>query len=150
MTIEVFFRSTKDWKSELLLLIWTKKTCDLKTFARNWQNLSSKYDNIMLIGDFHSESAETTIYDFCEICNIANLVNEKTYFKNPSKPTWIDLIVINMPKCFQSTMVIETGYQTFTRRVLQLWKSTIISNSSFTFHYRKFKNFCIDDFIKNL
>ena len=98
MTIEVFLNQLNTEKVNCLLLIWTKKTCDLKTFARNWQNLSSKYDNIMLIGDFHPESAETTIYDFCEICNIANLVNEKTYFKNPSKPTWIDLIVINMPK----------------------------------------------------
>ena len=70
--------------------------------------LSSKSDNIMLIGDFIAETAETIVYDFCEVCFLANLVKKRTCFKNLSKPTSTNLIVRNRPKRFQSTMVIET------------------------------------------
>ena len=59
----------------------------------------------MLIGDINAEPTEATVSDFCKIYNLKHLIKDKTCFKNPTKPTCIDLIVTNKPKCFQ-----DTGY----------------------------------------
>ena len=69
----------------------------------------------MLIGDLNAEPTEAAVSNFCEIYNPKHLINEKTCFKTPIKPTCIDLIVTNGPKCFQDTVVFETGYQIFIR-----------------------------------
>ena len=45
--------------------------------------LSSKYANVMLITEFNSKQTENAAYDFCAICNLANLLKEKTCFKKP-------------------------------------------------------------------
>ena len=77
--------------------------------------LTSKYDNIILMGDFNAETADTVVSDFCEIYN---LKRKKTCFKNPNNPSFIDLIITNRPESFQNSMVIETGL-TFTKCVLR-------------------------------
>ena len=43
----------------------------LQEIDKNLDLLSSKYDKIMLIGDFNAEPAEIVVYDFCEIYNLA-------------------------------------------------------------------------------
>ena len=75
----------------------------MQEIGKNLDLLSSKYGNIKLIGDFNAEPTETAVYDSYEIYNLANLIKEKVCFKNLSKPTCIDLIETNRPKCFQST-----------------------------------------------
>ena len=47
--------------------------------------------------------------EFCDNYNLKNLITEPTCFKNAQNPTLIDLILTNKPKCFQSSMCIETG-----------------------------------------
>ena len=85
----------------------------LNKIGKNLDFLLLKYDNFMLIGDFNEESTEATVSDFCEIYNLKYLIKEKTCFKNPTKPTSIDLIVTNRPKCFQDTVALETGLSDF-------------------------------------
>ena len=67
----------------------------------------------MLISDLNAKQAEGTISDFCKIYNLKHLIKDKTCFKNPIKPTCIDLIVTNRSKCFQDSMVIDTGLSDF-------------------------------------
>lgn len=43
--------------------------------------MSSKCDNIMLIGEFNAEPTETTVYVFCETYNLTNLVKKKDILK---------------------------------------------------------------------
>ena len=57
--------------------------------------LTSKYDNIILIGDFNAEPADTVVSDFCEIYNLKNIIRENTCFKNPNNPSCIDLKIRN-------------------------------------------------------
>ena len=85
----------------------------LNKVGKNLDLLLSKYDNFMLIADLNVEPTEATVSDFCEIYNLKHLTKVKTFFKSPAKPTCIDLIVTNRPKCFQDTMVIETGLSDF-------------------------------------
>ena len=51
----------------------------------------------MLISDLNAESTEATVSDFCEIYNLKHFIKDKTCFKNPTKPTCIDLIATNRP-----------------------------------------------------
>ena len=85
----------------------------MNEIGKNFHLLLSKYDNFLLIGDLNAETTETTVSDFCETYNLKHLIKVKTCFKNPTKPTCIDLIATNRPKCFQDTMVLEIGLSDF-------------------------------------
>ena len=41
------------------------------------------------------------------------MINKPTCYKNPDKPTCIDLILTNCPGSFQNFCVIETGFSDF-------------------------------------
>ena len=49
------------------------------------------YDNFLDIGDLNSEISEMVISEFYDKYNLQNLVKDPTCYKNPSKPTCIDL-----------------------------------------------------------
>ena len=51
-------------------------------------------ENIILIGDFNVEISESHMNSFCVIYHLKSLIKEPTYYKNPEKPTCIDLILI--------------------------------------------------------
>ena len=52
----------------------------------------SSYDNFLVIRDLNSEISETVMSELCETNNLQYLVKDPTCYKNPSKPTCIDLI----------------------------------------------------------
>ena len=93
----------------------------MNEIGKNPDVLTSKYDNIILMGDFNTEPADTAVSDFCEIYILKNIIRvfKKTCFKNPNNPSSIDLIITNRPKSFQNSMFIETGFLTFTKCVLR-------------------------------
>ena len=111
MKIEEFFvelnLKRKNW------LLWcsydpkfSQISFHLNELGKSLDNLTSKYDNIILLGDFNTEPTDTILSHFCEICNFKNLIKDKTCFKNPNKPSCIDLIITNRPKSLQNYMVI--------------------------------------------
>ena len=69
----------------------------------------SDHENIILLGDFNVELKKKNIYEFMSICNIRNLVKQKTCFKNPVNLSCTDLILINSCRNFQDSSVFETG-----------------------------------------
>ena len=85
----------------------------LNELGKNLDTLTSKYDNIILLGDFNTEPTDTALSHFCEIYNFKNLIKDKTCFKNPNKPSCIDLIIANRQK------LLKQGYLIFTKCVLQ-------------------------------
>ena len=70
-------------------------------------------------------------------------------FKNPTKPTRIDLIVTNRQKCFQDTVVFEIGLSDFHKVIATFMEMYNTKQKHSIVHYRKFKNFCNDAFIKD-
>ena len=72
----------------------------LKEIGKNLDNYSSKYDNFILLGDLNSEPTESAVRDFCQSYDCKNLLKDNTCFNNPEKPSYIDLIITNMPKWF--------------------------------------------------
>ena len=122
----------------------------LKEIDKDLDVLTSKYDNIILMGDFNAEPADTVVSDFCEIYNMKNIIREKTCFKNTNNPSCIDLIIIKRQKSFQNSMVIETGLSDFHNMCITVMKMYYSKQKPTIIHYRKFRDFSNDSFIKDL
>ena len=56
------------------------------------------------------------------ILKIKNIVKQKTCFKNPDRPTFIDLILTNSSRSFQDTCTIQTGFSNFNKLVVTALK----------------------------
>ena len=66
----------------------------LNSIGNILNELSIKYENIILLGDFNSEMCEDSMQAFCNICRFKCLVKDSTCFKSYSNPSCIDLILI--------------------------------------------------------
>ena len=53
---------------------------------------------------------------------VKNLIKDNTCFKNPLKPSCIDLIITNRSKNFQSSVAVETGLSDFHKIMLSVMK----------------------------
>ena len=59
-------------------------------------------------------------------------------------------IITNRPKSFQDSMVIETGLSDFHKMCITVMKMYYSKQKPTIIHYRKFKDFNYDFFIKDL
>ena len=109
-----------------------------------------KYENIAFLGDFNAGIEETTIKSFCEPCNLTNLIKQPTCFKNPEKPSFIDLILTKRSKSFQSTCVIETGLSDFHRMTVSILKMHFRKLLPRIISYRDVSNYHNVNFINSL
>ena len=116
-------------------------THHLKEIGKVLDILPSNYENILLLGDFNTESSDTALSNFYEIYYFKSLIKDKTCFKNPEKPSCIDLIITNRPNSFQNSMVIDTGLSDFHKMCVTVMKMYFVKQKSTIVHYRKFKNF---------
>ena len=55
----------------------------------------SRYNKVLLMGDFNTQTSEQRIEFFLYTCELCNLVKEKTCFKNMQNPSCIDLSLTN-------------------------------------------------------
>ena len=122
----------------------------LKEIGKDLDVLTSNFDNSILMGDFNAEPADTIVSGFCEICNLKNIIREKTCFKNPNNPSCVDFIIRNRPRTFQNYMVIETGLSDFYKMCITVIQMYYSKQKLVIIHYRKFKDFNNDSFIKDL
>ena len=53
----------------------------LKEIGKDLDVLTSKYDNIILMGDFNTEPVDTVVSDFCEIYNLKYIIRERLVLK---------------------------------------------------------------------
>ena len=119
----------------------------LNEIRKNLDLLLPKYDNFMLIGDLNAEPTEAIVSNFCNTYNLKDLIKDKTCFK---KPTCIDLIVTNRSKCFKDSVIVETGLSDFHTMSATVIKMYYTKQNPSIVHYRKFRNFCNDSFIKDI
>ena len=113
----------------------------LKEIAEKLDNYSSKYDNFILLGDLNSEPTESAVRDFCQIYGCNNLIKDNTCFKNPEKPSCIDLIITNRPKSFQNSMTLETDLSDFHKMTLTVMKVFYKKQKPTIITYRSYKDF---------
>ena len=83
---------------------------------------SKSYENIMLTGDFNAEISDSHMDSFCGIYHFKSLIKEPTCYKNPEKPTCIDLVLTNTPRLFQARLTL-IGLTDFHNMTVAAFKS---------------------------
>ena len=78
------------------------------------------------------------------------MVNKATCYKNPDKPTCIDLILTNCPRSSQNSYVVETGLSDSCEKVVTVMKTSSQKSQAKIIHYRNYKNFSSDIFRESL
>ena len=110
----------------------------------------SKYDNLLLLGDYNCEEKDIVMEKFLCTYNLKNLVKKPTCFKNVNNPSTIDLIITNKSKSFFHTDVLETGLSDFHKMTFTILKSNYIKCNPKVITYRCFKKFDILTFRTDL
>ena len=72
----------------------------------------------MLIGDFNWEISETSMNSSRNLYNLKCLVQEPTCYKNPARPSCIELFLSNCENHFLRTKILETGLSCFHKLII--------------------------------
>ena len=67
----------------------------------------------MMIGDIDVKANNSTMSVFSDTFNLKTLIKETTCYKNPNKPSRIDLMLTNKPRSFKYSCVIKRGLSDF-------------------------------------
>ena len=111
----------------------------LNEVGRHLDLYSTKYDNILLLGDYNVELDNSHLCEFCQVYNLKSLIKEPTCYKNPDKPTCIDLILTNRPKSFQDSTAIDTGLSDFHKMIITVMKTYFEKQNPKVITYRDYK-----------
>ena len=107
--------SKKKW---CILFAYRPPNTDKQSFFKQLSNtlnlMGNHYENILVAGDLNinlldsKSDPKNHFSDLRDTFELTNLVNDKTCFKSING-TLLDVILTNRPKCFQKTIVCETG-----------------------------------------
>ena len=86
----------------------------------------------------------------CAIYHLKSLIKEPACYKNPEKPTCIDLILTNSPRQFQATLTLETGLLDFHKMTMTAFKSEFTHQKPKMISYRNYKHFHRNNFEKEI
>lgn len=107
---------------------------------------SKRFDNKILLGDFNCEFSESVMIDFCHLFDLKSLIKEPTCFKNPERPSNIDLILTNKNKEFLHSCTIETGLSDFHKMTVTCLKKSYKKLKPNILTYRDYRNFDSENF----
>ena len=113
----------------------------LSIIGKDLDLLSANYDKIFLMGDFNAEPHDHFLMDFCDVYNLKNLIKVPTRFKNPERPTSIDVMLTNSYRSFQNSCAIETGLSDFYKMIVTILKTYFQKKEPKIIQYRDYKNF---------
>ena len=89
---------------------------------------------------------ESSIKIFFSNYNLTSIINRPTWYKNPDKPTCIDLILTNCPGSFQNSCVTETGLSDFHKMAVTVIKTSYRKIESRVINYQDYKSFSNEGF----
>ena len=107
-----------------------------------------KYERLLFLGDFNAGMEDSSI--ICSNYNLTSMINKLTCYKNPGKPTCIDLILTNCPKSLQNSFVIETGPSGFHMMIVTVMKTSYRKIEPRVINYQDFKSFSNEGFRESL
>ena len=111
--VEINLRKTK-W---FLCCSYNPNRCitdfHLENLNRSLALYSLHYKHLIIIGDFNVEANDSAISIFSDSYDLKSFIKEPTCYKNPNKPSCINLILTNKPRSFQHSCIIETGLSDF-------------------------------------
>ena len=85
----------------------------------------STYEKVLITGDFNAQEREKCLDTFLYQHELKSLNKEATCYKNPNKPSRIDLILKNSPRSFFNTETYFTGLSDCLKLVLSAFKRTV-------------------------
>ena len=122
----------------------------LVQLSKKFDFYSSKCENFIVIGNCNSEKTNTHMEEFCSVYNFKSLLKDPTCLKNPEKPATIDHILTNHPRCFQHSVVYETGLSNFHRLTVTVLKVYHSKENPKIVQYEDIKNFTEEHFRRDL
>ena len=89
---------------------------------------------------------------FSTLCNkgLNSIINKPTCYKNPDKPTCIDLILTNCLRSFQNSCVMATGLSDFHMMIVTVMKRSHRKIEPRVINYRDYKSFSNEGFRESL
>ena len=96
---------------------------------------------ISLLLEIWTLKSERSMHKFYKSYNLHSLCQKSACYKNPEKPSCIDLFLTNSPKSFQNTQTIETGLSDFHKLVVTILKMYLPNNPPNVITFRDYKNF---------
>ena len=78
------------------------------------------------------------------------MINKPTCYKNPDKPSCIDLVLTNCPGSLQNSSVIETGLSDFHKMSVMVMKTSYQKIEPRVINYRDYKSFSNKGFRESL
>ena len=118
--------------------------------SKDLDKVMSKYENILILGDFNSTMSEEAMKEFFPQYDLHNLIKEPTCYKNADNPTSIDVILTNKKEYFTNNSAVETGISDHHKMVTTVLKVYVKKNTPVTINYRSYKNFDIAQFRNDL
>ena len=95
----------------------------------------------MISGDFNAKKGEKCLDTLLYQHELKSLKKEATCYKNPNKPSCVDLILTNSPRSFFNTKAYFTGPSYCHKLVLSVFKTTFSKTGFKEMVYRDYKNF---------
>ena len=68
---------------------------------------------VLILSDFYTDIEEKHIKCFCDNYNLKSLIKQPICYKKPDNPTFINLLLTNASRSFQSICALETGLSGF-------------------------------------
>ena len=92
------------------------------------------------------EETEPILSEFLSNYDCRSLVRDKTCFKNPENPRFIDLFITNSIMGFQNTTTVATGLSDFHEMIATVCKNSFPKSKPKEIVYRNYKKFDMDAF----
>ena len=95
----------------------------------------------MITGDFNAQEGEKCLDTFLYQHELKSINKKGTCYKNPNKPSFIDLILTNSPRSFFNTETYFTGLSDCPKSVISVFKTTFSKTGPKEMMYRDYNNF---------
>ena len=149
--VEINLRNKKKW---LLSCSYNPTKMQISNhlaeLSKNTDLYLTKYDQLLFLGDFNAGVEDSSVKNVCSSYNLTSMINRATCYKNPEKPSCIDLILTNCPRSFQNSCTIETGLSDFHKLVVTVMKTTYKKSQPKIINYRSYKYFNNESFREEL
>ena len=96
----------------------------------------------MVAGDLNAEINLECMKVFRETYGLNSLIKVPTCYKNPGKPSCIDLLLTKRPKSFQNSSVVETGLSDFHKMTVTVMQTTFEKLKPRVCYLRNRNEFC--------
>ena len=106
-------------------------------------------ENVLLIGDFNMEVGDRALSPLIDAYHLSSLLKGPTRFKT-SRGRSIDLILTNKKDSFMKSQSFETGFSDHHHLIYTILKSTFVKVPPRNIRYREYKNFCSEEFQRDL